>query len=161
MVAVVSIPTRLRVVKEIQLGLGVDDHQAIGFGTIEKSHDKDSQIATCAELHSGDLGPILQHHNFRRRKVLDFDERQTASVLHRNILSNRMRAGVSVSDSSLCEIRDTRAQPRSRLDRLIANLGNASAIVGGAGAEAAGAAARAGESYPPATRCTAGNESAL
>jgi hypothetical protein len=37
MVAVVSIPTRLRVVKEIQLGLGVDDHQAIGFGTIEKS----------------------------------------------------------------------------------------------------------------------------
>jgi len=27
MVAVVSIPTRLRVVKEIQLGLGVDDHQ--------------------------------------------------------------------------------------------------------------------------------------
>jgi hypothetical protein len=27
MVAVVSIPTRVRVVKEIQLGLGVDDHQ--------------------------------------------------------------------------------------------------------------------------------------
>ena len=27
MVAVVSIPTRLRVVKEIQLDLGVDDHQ--------------------------------------------------------------------------------------------------------------------------------------
>jgi hypothetical protein len=113
MVAVVSIPTRLRVVKEIQLGLGVDDHQAIGFGTIEKSRDKDSQIATCAELHSGDLGPIRQHHNFRRRKVLDFDERQTASVLHRNILSNRMRAGVSVSDSSLCEIRD-HSQKRCR-----------------------------------------------
>ena len=113
MVAVVSIPTRLRVVKEIQLGLGVDDHQAIGFGTIEKSRDKDSQIATCEELHSGNLGSIRQHHNFRRRKVLDFDERQTASVLHRNILSNRMRAGVSVSDSSLCEIRD-HSQKRCR-----------------------------------------------
>jgi hypothetical protein len=101
-------------VKEIQLGLGVDDHQAIGFGTIEKSRDKDSQIVTCAELHSGDLGPIRQHHNFRKRKVPDFDERQTASVLHRNILSNRMRAGVSVSDNSLCEIRDHSQKAVSR-----------------------------------------------
>ena len=95
----------------VEVGLGVDHHQAIGFGTIEK--DKDSQIATCAELHSGDLAPIRQHHNFRRKKVPDFDERQTASVLHRNILSNRMRAGVSVSDSSLCEIRD-HSQKRCR-----------------------------------------------
>jgi hypothetical protein len=48
MVAVVSIPTRLRVVKEIQLGLGVDDHQAIGFGTVEKSRDKDSRPVPAA-----------------------------------------------------------------------------------------------------------------
>ena len=52
------------------------------------------------------LRSIRQHHNFRRRKVPNFHECRAVSVLHRNPLSNRMRAGVSAPDSSLCGIRD-------------------------------------------------------
>src|SRR5262245_57459999 len=61
--------------------------------------------ATAAAVHDC-LRPIRQHENFRRRKVPDLHECRAASVLHRNLLSNRMGAGVSVSDSSLRGVRD-------------------------------------------------------
>ena len=44
------------------------------------------------------LGPIRQHHNYRRRKVPDFHECRAVSVLHPNLLTNGMRAGISASD---------------------------------------------------------------
>jgi len=70
------------------------------------------------QLRAGDLRPIRQHHNFRRRKVPDFHECRAVSVLHRNLLSNRMRAGVSASDSSLRGVRDhgqERCHPAKRI----------------------------------------------
>jgi hypothetical protein len=54
------------------------------------------------------LGPIRQHHNFRRRKVPDFHECRAVSVLHRNLLSNRMRAGISASDSMILDVSKVR-----------------------------------------------------
>jgi len=70
------------------------------------------------QLRASDLRPIRQHHNFRRRKVPDFHECRAVSVLHRNLLSNRMRAGVSASDSSLRGVRDhgqERCHPAKRI----------------------------------------------
>ena len=71
-----------------------------------------------SDVRASDLRPIRQHHNFRRRKVPDFHECRAVSVLHRNLLANRMRADVSASDSSLCGIRDhsqKRCHPAKRI----------------------------------------------